>query len=1008
MKVKQLRYTAFLMVLCLLLSLGLPFSVLAEQTQETSNEMTAPTNTWDPENNSYRISTVSDLKSFRDAVNAGNTFLTKDESGQVTDQKIITVENDINIPENADVGSIETGKVFEGYLNGQGHKISGFSDNRCGLVDTLGENGFIVNLSMNVNLNLEVTPENNNADHSSKTYYTLKYGVFATSGAGRVLYCSSDGKISGRTVAGKNSAGDLKGSSLQIHGIVGTMGSLGRVTENISNCVSNIEVDVTGGGYDGKKAYVYLYGITTIYGNGGTYKNCIASGSLNVKTDENIGATAITSYLRGYGTKQAIDVAPNCFGGGLYIDGRENHLSKAEDIQGQSGTNKYIKTITDEQEIIKAVSYPEFDFDKVWTTNNDTTMPELRKDISSDVLPKPPFQKEEVKLNLTIKIPSKSIDSVDVSKGTSSISEQLKTKITEDQIDWEFVSPDGSDISKYIEQYNIVPTFKPRNNAKEFVISYAPYTSGSKASAGINADCSLNYAENPDYTFRIGQVSYVDKDNPSEKPHLKGNGKDGEAGVPTDAELDAKVNKAKQAIQICFDSFVKSNPDFNSMTKSSLIDASWYVQTMARASYPAPEGYFDAYYDAISSYVKSLEKTEDGFLKSPDVSAKNGVFTIGDYFKVASAVTAIGYDPRNVGGVNMVEPFYNYDKIMSDAQTDNWTAPFYALNGLNLFGLEYNFIPDNAQVNTIRTQLIEYLTPNGKWDQVDTGDDWESVGPDMAFMQLTPIGLYYSTNSQIKHDADELISHAQSDKQQNAFGGYYALGVFNPASLAQVMIGSTQTGMNIFTEPGFIKNGFSLIDTANLFFDFENNKIFGVQGDDYLDSLGVAQYQLPQAYENAQRVANRSDYPNASQSIYLMTDISASTIRVNDMICDLPEANTVTKDNLQDVKAKLAEIDIKYNELSDNQKKTVVTTKWDAVKTKVQELDVKIGDVDGNGTINAEDAGLVLQYVAKQASFNSDQMAAADTNHDGHITAEDAGMILQYVAKQITEFPAAQ
>ena len=56
------------------------------------------------------------------------------------------------------------------------------------------------------------------------------------------------------------------------------------------------------------------------------------------------------------------------------------------------------------------------------------------------------------------------------------------------------------------------------------------------------------------------------------------------------------------------------------------------------------------------------------------------------------------------------------------------------------------------------------------------------------------------------------------------------------------------------------------------------------------------------------------------------------------------------------------------------------------------------GDVNNDGTVDAQDASLVLQYVAKKI----DSIQNADVNDDGTIDAQDASLILQYVAKKIT------
>ncbi len=63
-----------------------------------------------------------------------------------------------------------------------------------------------------------------------------------------------------------------------------------------------------------------------------------------------------------------------------------------------------------------------------------------------------------------------------------------------------------------------------------------------------------------------------------------------------------------------------------------------------------------------------------------------------------------------------------------------------------------------------------------------------------------------------------------------------------------------------------------------------------------------------------------------------------------------------------------------------------------------------LGDVDGDGSITAKDAVMVLKYVAHNIELTDEQLAAADTTKDGKVDAKDAVQILKYVAHNITEF----
>ncbi len=66
--------------------------------------------------------------------------------------------------------------------------------------------------------------------------------------------------------------------------------------------------------------------------------------------------------------------------------------------------------------------------------------------------------------------------------------------------------------------------------------------------------------------------------------------------------------------------------------------------------------------------------------------------------------------------------------------------------------------------------------------------------------------------------------------------------------------------------------------------------------------------------------------------------------------------------------------------------------------------DYILGDIDGNGKIDAGDAVMILKHVAHNITLTEKELLAADTNKDGTVNAGDATRILKYVAHNITEF----
>ncbi|MBQ8831797.1 MAG: DUF4465 domain-containing protein [Oscillospiraceae bacterium] len=75
---------------------------------------------------------------------------------------------------------------------------------------------------------------------------------------------------------------------------------------------------------------------------------------------------------------------------------------------------------------------------------------------------------------------------------------------------------------------------------------------------------------------------------------------------------------------------------------------------------------------------------------------------------------------------------------------------------------------------------------------------------------------------------------------------------------------------------------------------------------------------------------------------------------------------------------------------------------------EVSEAAYLLGDVNGDGKINAVDAALTYKYVNNKTELTEAQLLAADVNGDGKVTAVDAALIYKYVNNKLDVFPAEQ
>lgn len=67
---------------------------------------------------------------------------------------------------------------------------------------------------------------------------------------------------------------------------------------------------------------------------------------------------------------------------------------------------------------------------------------------------------------------------------------------------------------------------------------------------------------------------------------------------------------------------------------------------------------------------------------------------------------------------------------------------------------------------------------------------------------------------------------------------------------------------------------------------------------------------------------------------------------------------------------------------------------------------IAFGDVDGDASVSAFDASLILQHVVGLITLDSGAQLAADVDGDANITAFDASLVLQFVVGLRTCFPA--
>ena len=223
------------------------------------------------------------------------------------------------------------------------------------------------------------------------------------------------------------------------------------------------------------------------------------------------------------------------------------------------------------------------------------------------------------------------------------------------------------------------------------------------------------------------------------------------------------------------------------------IGGEWAVIGLARSGYDVPQSYWDDYYATVEEYVKSCS----GVLHKKKYT---------EYSRVTVALTAIGADPANVAGYNLLKPLGDFDKTI----WQGINGPIWALIALDTGNYE---IPVNPEAKTQATrqmyidEILRRQLDDGGWNLVDKGGSGRS-DPDITGMALQALAKYQAQPAVRKATEKAL---ACLSKMQDADGGYSSWGTTNSESVVQVIVALCALDIDL-EDSRFVKNGKSLLD----------------------------------------------------------------------------------------------------------------------------------------------------------------------------------------------------
>ncbi len=257
----------------------------------------------------------------------------------------------------------------------------------------------------------------------------------------------------------------------------------------------------------------------------------------------------------------------------------------------------------------------------------------------------------------------------------------------------------------------------------------------------------------------------------------------------------------------------------------------WTVMTLARGeAVGVPAGYYEAWKNVVDQKMIELE----GVLHRVKYT---------EYSRLLLPLTALGYDPTNVGGYNIFEYYANLSKVTKQGIN----GPIWALIALDL---NNRLIPADA-VNAVsstsdtnknsRAKMIEYILNKEIVTAAGITGGCALTGkiadPDMTAMAIQALLPYYKGNDMLKAEFDDTRTFLAGTSKYETYekmisavkayvdrgieilsvlqqqdGDYNSWGTVNLESTAQVVVSLTGLGIDLRTDPRFIKNGKTLID----------------------------------------------------------------------------------------------------------------------------------------------------------------------------------------------------
>lgn len=458
------------------------------------------------------------------------------------------------------------------------------------------------------------------------------------------------------------------------------------------------------------------------------------------------------------------------------------------------------------------------------------------------------------------------------------------------------------------------------------------------------------------------------------------------------AKWGTYLTKAEKAIKIILDYCKDKKNAFGPKDSPSYENTDiWAIFTAARCGYvPYDDNtYFDRWFANTKIYLQELK----------DSGSDLSTWQATDLSKLILAIEAIGYDPRDISSVNLLD-------AVGNRNGDNYLNTEYAIHAIKSGAYTSSTFNDD--------EIIAWVHKEAK--SLINAEDNVFVNADNT-MSWQPLVYWYGKEGfeDVTNAVDQAL-HKLPEIAQRATGSFCTAGFEtgcmsygnNAWNDAQALIFASIYNVNVLDRStGFTKNGNNLLDA---FFD-----LVDVDGEVDGSIHGFTNYDVPQIARGLNAFVRQR---KGKSNFWDFSDVKVPTKSVNDMILALNDNST--KEKIEAARNAYNELDEKHKAIfnKDTLRKLLAAEngKGDSITKVIAAIDAlpaadKLTLEDKDAVVKARNLYDALDDEAKSVISNYSKLTEAEARikelEKGQTQKEKDKAAAEKVAAAINALPSS-